>query len=88
MRYNSIIRQNCVNQYLAGKCVTHCVEACNRSSLTCRARAITDGHENQPWVCPCGRAVGDGSPIEAATRTGYSLWAHLLENVRVEFHLG
>ena len=55
---------------------------------TCRVKAETEGLENQPWVCPCGRAVGNGSPIEAAIRTGYSLWAHLLENVGVEFHPG
>ena len=55
---------------------------------TCRVKAETEGLENQPWVCPCGRAVGNGSPSEAATRTGNSLWAHLLAKVGDEDHPG
>ena len=55
---------------------------------TCRVKAATEGLENQSWVCPCGRAVGNGSPIDAGTRTGNSLWAHLLANVGAENHPG
>ena len=55
---------------------------------TCRLKAQETRRENQPWVCTCGKAVGLGSPVDAAKRTGNSLWSHLLPNVGTEFHPG
>ena len=53
----------------------------------CRLEAETQGLQDKPWVCQCcGKEVGRGAPSSAASRTGNSLWMHLLSNVGVNNH--
>ena len=55
---------------------------------TCRREAQETKLENRPWVCACGKAVCIGSPHDAGTRTGNSLWSHILGNIGTESHPG
>ena len=54
----------------------------------CRGIALDNKLNNKPWVCQCGTAVGAGSPHTADTRTGHSLWQHVLSNVGKAGHPG
>ena len=53
---------------------------------TRRRKAQDEKLENTPWVCVCGRPVGNGSPHDAVTRTGNSLWLHILSKIVTESH--
>ena len=54
---------------------------------TCRTTAVSKGVD-QPWVCPCGKAVGLGSPQDASDRQGNALWCHLCSSVGKGQHPG
>ena len=54
----------------------------------CRGTALDNKLNNKPWVCQCGTAVGTCSPHTAATRTGHSLWQHVLSKVGNAGHPG